>query len=462
MTSEFKVVHCAFCPVVSWESPMTSVTGKDSAPSARKPSLIGETARLSVSILLGLLAGLVLQVWTLAFLGRLGSEALYIRAIYAPVGFLVLAVTEGLVVAAQVSAGIATRNGRRDVLRSAPTYVVVGGGVLLLTAAVFAAGSDVVFGVLGVKSADRSGVVAFVVAVCLTSVVSLLPYAGGAVLRGMGRAGASSLLSVGFTLLSMAATAVLGATTGLGVLAVPVGTLVASAVAGPAAGVLLRGHLPHVSKPWLRREAVGELWSFGAPVAATFLLLSSVNFGYLWVLRDAGTADIAGFGLAQNATSFFMVVALAVGSGAAVAANLRPGEDRRPIDSAGLTATIQVALPAYAVIGALAYLLRRPLAGLLTSDKAIAAVAADYFLWTGPTFALFGGTLALLTYLEQIGRASAAFALNAAYFAVLLAVAFCLAPPVGSTTLAQLLAAGNVVGFATCWYCARHLTRRAR
>ncbi|MFI1418642.1 MATE family efflux transporter [Streptomyces sp. NPDC020731] len=441
---------------------MAALTRKDSAPQARKPSLIGETVRLSGSILVGLLAGLVLQVWTLAFLGRLGSEALYIRAIYAPVGFLVLAVTEGLVVAAQVSAGIATRNGRRDVLRSSPTHIAVGGGVLLLTAAVFAAGSDVVFGVLGVEARNRSGVVAFVVAVCLTSVVSLLPYVGGAALRGMGRAGASSLLSVGFTLLTMAATASLNAVTGLGVLAVPIGTLVAGAVVGAVAGVLLREHLPQVSKPWLRRDAVVELRSFGAPVAATFLLLSSVNFGYLWVLRDAGTAEIAGFGLGQNATSFFTVVALAVGSGAAVAVNLRPGEDRRPINSAGLTATVQVALPAYAVIGALAYLLRHPLAGMLTSDQAIAAIAADYFLWTGPTFALFGGTLALLTYLEQIGRASAAFTLNMAYFAVLLAVALCLPPPVGSTTLARLLAAGNIVGFATCWYCARHLIRRAR
>ncbi|KOX20056.1 hypothetical protein ADK67_31355 [Saccharothrix sp. NRRL B-16348] len=418
--------------------------------------------RFSTSILVGLSAGLVLQVWTLAFLGRVGGEALYVRAIYAPVGFLALAVTEGLVVAAQVSAGIATRDERRDVLRPLPTHLVVGGGVLVLTAAVFTAGSGVILGVLGVAAEDRPGVVTFVVAVCLTSVGSLVPYAGGAVLRGMGRAGASSLLSVGFTVLSMAAMAVLGATTDLGVLAVPVGTLVASAAAGVAATVLLRGHLPHTSVRWLRRDALGELWAFGAPVAATFLLLSSVNFGYLRVLRDAGTADIAGFGLGQNATGFFMVPALAIGSGAAVAANLRPGQSRREIDVVGLSATLRVALPAYACIGVLAYVLRHPLARLLTSDEAIVAVTADYFAWTGPTSALFGGTLTLLTYLEQIGRASAAFALNTVYFAALPAIASSLPQPVDSTTLARLLAVSNVIGFATCWYCAWHLVRRTR
>lgn len=50
-----------------------------------------------------------------------------------------------------------------------------------------------------------------------------------------------------------------------------------------------------MSGPWLRRDALGELWAFGPPVAATFLLLSSVNFGYLRVLRDAGTANIADY-----------------------------------------------------------------------------------------------------------------------------------------------------------------------
>jgi Na+-driven multidrug efflux pump len=162
------------------------------------------------------------------------------------------------------------------------------------------------------------------------------------------------------------------------------------------------------------------------------------------------------------ATSFFMVVALAVGSGAAIAANLRPGERRRGVNQAGMLATLWVALPAYLVISAGAYLLRRPLSELLTSDRGIATVAADYFAWIGPTFALFGGTLALLTFLEQIGRARAAFALNAIYFAVVLAIAVALPQPVDSATLAKLLAASNLIGFVTLWFSTRYLIRRAR
>jgi Na+-driven multidrug efflux pump len=439
---------------------MTFVTGEEELATAEKTSLIAPAIRLAASILVGLLASLVLQIFTLAFLGRLGGDALYVRAIYTPIGFLVLAVTEGLVVAAQVSAGIATRSGRRDTLRSVPTLLALGGGALILTAGVFAAAASPILSALKVNPADRSEVLTFVVAVCLTTVVSLVPYAGGAVLRGMGRTVASSVLGVGFTVLSIAAMTALGLWTDLGMLAVPASTLIAGTVAGAAALVLLRPH--KAAGPWFRRDAAAELWAFGAPVAVTFLLLSSVNFGYLRVLREATTAEVAGFNLGQGANSFFMVVALAVGSGAAVVANLQPGEARQSIEAAGLSATVRIALPPYAVIGVLAFALRHPLSRLLTSDAEVARTTADYFLWMGPTFVVFGGTLAVLTYLEQVGRARTALLLNVIYFTVLLVIAFLLPQPVGSNTLTKLLAISNVIGFLTCWLSARYLITRPR
>jgi Na+-driven multidrug efflux pump len=439
---------------------MAVLTGEEDFAIAGKTPLIAPAIRFAASILVGLLASLAQQIFTLAFLGRLGDDALYVRAIYTPIGFLILAVTEGLVVAAQVSAGIATRSGRRDTFRPLSTFLVLGGGALILTAGVFAAAATPILNALEVDPADHRKVLTFVVAVCLATVVSLVPLAGGAVLRGMGRTVASSVLSAGFTLLSIGAMVVLGVWTDLGMLAVPGSTLIAGVVAGVAALWLLRRHVTATS--WFRRDAAAELWMFGAPVAVTFLMLSSVNFGYLRVLRNATTADIAGFNLGQGANSFFMVVAIAVGSGAAIAANLQPGEVRRPIEAAGLSAAVRIALPAYAAIGLLAFALRDPLSRLLTSDADVARTTADYFRWMGPTFVVFGGTLAVLTYLEQVGRARTALLLNAIYFAVLLVIAFLLPQPVGSNTLTKLLAISNVIGFLTCWQSARYLVNRAR
>lgn len=427
---------------------------------ARVPVKLRTATRFSASILAGLLAGLVLQVWTLAFLGHLGGTALYVRAIYTPVSFLVLAVTEGVSVAAQVSAGIATRTGRGDVLRPLPACAAAGCGLLLLIALAFTAAQRVVFSVLSVAAADRPLVLAFVITMCLASLIGVLPAVLSSILRGAGRTGASAVLAAGSVVLTIATMALLRVTTGLGVLALPAGTAAAGVATGAAAVAVMRADFARLRGLAVRRDDLRDLMTFGLPVAGTFLLLAAVNSGYLRVLRHAGAAGISAFSLGQNVFSLIMVVALAIGSGVAVTVSLHPAPDRRALVQSGLTATVRMTLPVYAVIGGLTWLLRDPLAAALTSDHAVAAAGAAYFAWMGPSFTLSGGTLALLTYLEQTGRASTALILNTAYFAVMFAVAFALPQPVSSADLIRVIAVSNVIGFGTCWMSARCLTRR--
>jgi Na+-driven multidrug efflux pump len=436
--------------------------GLTAQPVTADPPLFGTTVRLSWSILLGMLAGLALQIWTIAFLGWQGPEALYVRSIYTPVGFLVLAVTEGLVVATQVHAGIAARTGEAArALRVAPTFLMLGGGVLALTAALFALLSGPVLTALGVPPADRSHVLTFIVAVAVSSAVGLAPLVGGAALRGVGRVGIAAVLGVAFSGLSAAAMVALNATTGLGVNSVPLGGLVATVIVGAITIRLLPRHGISLPADWRpSREALQQLWMLALPVAATFLLLSTVSFGYLRVLRAAGQLQVTGFSLGQMATMFFMVAATAAGSGAAIAVNIRQAADRRALNREGLLVLLRAVLPVYLVIGAAAFALRHPLTRLLTSNRAIADVAASYFVWMGPSLALFGGSLAMLTYLEQIGRARAAFTLNVLYFAVILGTAFSLPQPVTSSAMARLLAGGNVVGFVTLLLSAWYLVKR--
>ena len=278
---------------------MAQVTGRDDQVQPARRALLRSTVGHAAAVLLGLLAGLVLQAWTLGFLGHLGGEALYVRAIYTPVSFLVLAVTEGLAVASQVSSGIATRNKRSDALWGFPTFLSVGGVGLLLVGVLFALGRNPVFDALNVPATARPGVVTFVLAMCFASVGSLLPILGSAVLRGTGRTGAASLLAVGGTALSILAMVVLAATTEWGLVAVPVGILVSDLVVGAAALMWLRAPLTRLRTLRPRSEAIRELWTFGAPVAGTFLMLSVVSSGYLVVLRNAGESGVAGFNLGQ-------------------------------------------------------------------------------------------------------------------------------------------------------------------
>jgi hypothetical protein len=101
-------------------------------------------------------------------------------------------------------------------------------------------------------------------------------------------------------------------------------------------------------------------------------------------------------------------------------------------------------------------------AGALGRGRAGADSATTYLTWVSPTLVLFGGSLAILTFPEQVGRARAAFLLNAACFAAMLAAAFSLPGPVRTATLAKLITAGNTVGFFTLTATTFRLLRRAR
>ena len=391
------------------------------------------------------------------YLGRLGPEALYVRSIFTPVGFIVLAVTEGLVTTSQVVAGKAAREGRQaDALRSAPTFLVVGAVLLAVLALSFAVVSHPSLSVLAVPTAEQHTVTVFVATVCVASAAGLVPAVAGAAVRGVGRTWIAAALGGGYTVMAMAAMPLMRLLTDTDVLSVPLGEFAATAVIGATAVAILPG--TGIERPRLRldRQALRMLWLIAVPIAATFLSLSLITFGYLRVLRHAGGAEVTGFSLGQMATQFFLVPAQAIGSGAAIAANLHAHPDRTVPGRAGLAALLRLILPLYLITSATIFLARRPVADLFASDPQINQAMVDYLGWVGPTLVLFGGTFAMLTFLEQTGRAREAFALNIGYFAVLLVVAFSLPQPVHCIALARLLAAGNLFGFwsvlaLTCW-----------
>lgn len=425
------------------------------------PSLAKMTRSLSGSVLLGMVAGVALQLWIVTFLGWLGENALYVRSIYTPVGFLNVGVTQGLTVTLQVTAGIALRSGRlKSSLDTVTTFLIVGCGLLCATGLIFAAASGPICAALGVPAASRPAVTEFVWTVSLAEAAGLIPLLAASALRGIGRAGVAAVLSIAYTVVFAAVMLALHLTTALGVQIVPV----AGFIAAGAVGVVSVAALPRYGLPLTlrrpHREAFGQLWTMALPVALTFVLLSAVTIGYLRALRHAGAAQVAGFILGQNTTFYLMTGALAIGAGAAIAVNIRPGQDRLALNRAGLGVALRMVFPVYAVVAIATFFLRGPLAHALTGSAAVADVTSRYFAWTGLTLVLYSGTITMLLFLEQIGRARVSFVLNLVYFSIMLAIALSLPQPVSSQTLAEILAIGNVVGFVTLIICIRYVVLR--
>ncbi len=432
-------------------------------PDFQMPSLMKMTTSLAGSIMVGLLAGLALQIFTIAFLGWQGPRSLYIRSIYGPVGLITLSITEGVTIATQITAGIAARSGDgRNALRSAPTYLYAAIGLLAVAAGIFFAASHPILSALGVTHGNYSLITDFVLLTTLASGLGLAPTLAASAIRGVGKATTAAVLGITYTLLDVAFMLILNSTTDLGVMAVPVGDLMGLI----CIAVITLWVLPRmeISLPaWRpRRDALPQLGSLAVPVGLSFLLLSLVTYGYLRVLHESGSIQITGFSLGQTLNQFFLMPSIAIASGAAIAVNIRFGEDRLKLNQEGLGVMLRLIVPIYVFMSLVVYLIRTPLAKAFTPDHQIAAVATSYLTWMGPTLILFGGTFAMLTYLEQIGLARASFTLNLIYFVVILAVAFALPQPVTALTMTHLLAAGNLIGFWTLLVSVRWLIKRAK
>src|SRR5689334_2515532 len=74
--------------------------------------------RLAVPIMLAALIGVLVQLAVVALLGRISDQALYVRSLYLPVTFLILALQQGLDVSVQVT--VAVSRGRGDRAAVAP------------------------------------------------------------------------------------------------------------------------------------------------------------------------------------------------------------------------------------------------------------------------------------------------------------------------------------------------------
>lgn len=426
---------------------MTAVRIEPARPVAVR-GLAAETRRLAAAILLGVVAALALQVWIVGFLGRLGPEALYARAIYTPIGFVALAVHEGLAVVAQIGAGICRRLDRRsEAGRDLATLTLVGAGVFALLAGALGVAGGPILDAVGVAPADAAQVRSFLFLMCLANAAAIVPILCAGTLRGLGHARLSSQLSVVHVVVAAAAMLVLERFTDLGAQSVPVGYLGSTVLMGVLALVMLIGQ--GVARPdWrLSSDALRDIWRIGLPVAGSFLLLATVSSGYLHVLRHADPDQVTGFGLGQVVQTFLIVPATALGSAAAIAVTGRPAEAREALNRQGWIVLLRLATPVYAVIAAITLLLQSAIVHAVTDAPEIASSAGDYLRWVTPTLLLLGPTLAVLTYLEQIGRAGVALVLNVTFFAVVLGVALLLPQPVDDGALTHLIAIANVAGF---------------
>lgn len=424
--------------------------------------------QLAIPMALAEIVGLLVLVGIVALMGRMGDEALYVRALYLPVGHLFIAVYVGFGFSNQVAAAISRGRGRpEDVVPIALSFArmwAVAAAVLIVATLLAAPVLATVFSVPDGSRGDFTGFVRLMAVAELMQVGAILCASS---LRGFGHARAGAAVVALSALLQFGGVALLGLGAGMGPTSVPVSIAVGS-IAGTALGVWLLRRTglwrPAMPKPW-HPESVEHIRRVGLPVATTQLILFGANLGLLWVLGDFGPKVVSGFSSAVTLQFLVLMPAIVLGSAIAIVLNQQRGAGRNEWLPGTMTNGLGITIGVYVVIAVLMWAGSDLLGRLMTDSPDIAAQTALYLSTVALTYLLMGPVLMSLSIMEQIGAGLLAVILNFVYFAaIVVAGAIVVRAVPEPVALYRTIAVANLAGVSvvvTAVWAVRRASRNA-
>lgn len=423
-------------------------------------------AGLALPLCLALFIDAATQFVIVALLGHMGSDALYLRSIYLPFAFLILAVQEGFGIATQVLFARLHGRGRPEWGPEALVRIVLV-GLLTLTALAIAIGfsGPALAGLLQVPPEQLGNFRSFTWLMAGAAITTVPTTVTIAALRGWGRPAWSLVLSLAFTSVQTLGVWLVGMLLGGGVMVLPLFVLAAGLVGGlltpvllrrgglvpqprelaVALGGLVRRRVDHGSEP--RRLVRSLLLGVGIPVGLSYVLLMFANLATLLVLTPFGANVQTAFGAAATTQTLVIVPAIGFASATAVVMNQQIGAARQKELPVAFRAASTMITGGYLVVGLLLFLLTPILVQMLAGGDAVRVELELYLGIVAPSLAGLGVVLFLVTLLEQLGAGILAVALNLLYYASSLGLGGFLAHASGRPeTLYVVLALSNVLG----------------
>jgi len=458
----------------TYSEPLPSAATSPSIPALRL-----QIVRLAWPICVAIAVGALAQLIIAALLGHMSEEALYIRSVFIPLTFLVLAVLEGFDVATQV--GLARLNGEQQSTAglSLPGssakligHLIVGAcatlGSLALLVTILA---PTLANVLGVPEKFVDDFLWFARWTVLASVVSAPAGVMAAALRGWGRTGSAAAVSLLVATIQVLAVWVIGQICGQGVDSVPIAILV-SALVGAAVAWILLMRIGLLGTPLTRSRAVSSrtvgalrvrrlVVGIGLPVGLSYFLLALTSFAIMWILAPFGTHVVAGYGAAAIAQTVIVVPAIGLAAATSIVMNQQWGAGELTSLPRTFRSGLGVVFAVYLVVGVCTFAAASPVSRLLSDDSTVAVQSALYLSVVGPSYLCTGLMLYLVTLLEQLGYGIVAVALNLIYVAASLGFGGMLAASGGGPiALYMTIAIANAAGLVVLLIVSFDLIRR--
>ncbi|MEU6477897.1 MATE family efflux transporter [Streptomyces sp. NPDC047017] len=403
----------------SMDSPVNTSVPPPAAAAPEPARHALRIGRLAVPMVMGEIVGYLTMLVLVAMVGHMGSDALYVRSLFLPLGMVFSAINAALAVSTQVACAMSKgKDSPEDAfpltVSMMKVWVVVGTSLTLL----LSLGAPAFASLFHVSDSAHHEFIWFLRWMSVVSLLGFGPALCASALRGFGFARQGLVLTLVSSVVEIAIVAWLGFGTGLGMNSLPIAAAVCAA-AGTAAGLWLlrRAGLWRSGQraPW-QPATLGHIRSVGLPVGATLGIISLYSLALVWVLGPFGEATVAGFSTASSVQSLIIMPALVLGSATAIVINQQRGAGAYGSVAPTYRSGILLAFAVFAVIALVTFLGRDPIARMMTGDDDAAAAAARYLGIVSLTYVVEGPVLVALTLLEHVGGGGRAVVLNIVYF----------------------------------------------
>ena len=417
--------------------------------------------KVSLPLILSSIVISTIQLSNVAFMGNLGGEEAYLRALYTPFAFLLIAITEAFQISNQVS--IAQLNGagnKKGVKQHIVFYFCISFLCSILIFLIIYLTTPFIQSFYNIQSDLANELMNFIKIMFLLNFFAIFGVIMSSTLRSIGKVNLSTFLNIGYACTNVFLVYIFAFHFNQGLYSLIYGNLISSLLLCISSAVFLLKL--NVLDFKVMKFKITDLNSYSnsifflkvvaIPVFLSYVIIFISNLFYNKIVHPFGPTVLSGFNIGYYIQTFLIIPAIAIGSAIGLIVNniigAKENYARIPLV---LRRGVYLTLIFYAVFTTIIFISKNHIANLMSIDKVVADHAIVFLTIIIPSISFFGVVLMTITLLEQLNKGMLALILNVLYFLVIIIVGQYLTEFYGEVSyLYWTMSIMNVLGFITC------------
>ncbi|MEC5425426.1 MATE family efflux transporter [Virgibacillus sp. C22-A2] len=384
--------------------------------------------KVTLPMILASLVTQIVQLTNIAFMGNVGDDEAYLRSLYIPFAFLIIALTEGIQISNQVSIARLKGEGKdEDIRLNINSFIILGIGISLIVLLLVVLFAPMIISYFQIPNHLEKRFMHFIYLMFLSSIFSVFFMVLTSSLRGIGKVNLSTLLVIFYALVNVGAVYYCSFVVKLGLLSIFYGNMLSTLILIVVTLMfLIRNKLLVFNRKYFKfyRKSIHYLKEVGIPISLSYIVIFVSSFFFNLIIKPFGPEAIAGFGVAYYIQTFSLVPSIAIGTalGIIMNHNIGAGKQYYPrVYNTFKTGSIYTFL-FYLVISTILVFFREEIVSLMIKNESSIREAVLYLFIVAPSHLFMGLSLMTITILEQINKGVIAVLFNALYFITIIGV----------------------------------------